>query len=586
FFWVDEVVFPTAVEWRASAPKDEMPAAGSYRAENVAVLNTRRTPIQKQPELLFCLVGLSRNYLLGDDEYPIFRYDDGQEMDLFNLISAPNPSKVKTGSRPRAAHELPLLTFTVNRVIEMVDLYAASGSSRTSLTVERSLLDFVNENPAPTATRGSRAEEPTQDELAHEEPPAATTGVAQGLVVEETVAMEKPQGSKRRKQLPRKRASKGAEVNAPSKVLRKDHGSGPTQSTTGGISLAAMGQKAGFTMDAPASQETPADTIDPNPLSFAKPASVPEQDSSQSSKGATAAKDLESETSSPPAAQVSGEEKIKASLEEFKKLEDEKVECRWAEMDARLDTLSIDFDEELYPHMLTAITGCRWVIGHGLRLAVMKCAESTELRQRFADVVSTGIAKGMSEGLKHGVDHGKTQLDLDVLEAYDPKANTKFTTTLQALKDLEYPLVDQLERLKDAPIDLIMASFYLDKVRDPKDPWAEKEEMLLEDVIAANVSHSWSWFCAPCQDAAVQTELLEDESSPRLVRSKSLPSMYNLDWPTCSVLRAPWESLCIPNVLGKQVEDVESVAAGVATLLCGKQFVRYLSYKCPDIVTV
>ncbi|GJV96667.1 hypothetical protein Tco_1548244 [Tanacetum coccineum] len=32
-------------------------------------------------------------------------------------------------------------------------------------------------------------------------------------------------------------------------------------------------------------------------------------------------------------------------------------------------------------------------------------------------------------------------------------------------------------------------------------------------------------------DAATQTETTEDEASPRLIRSKSLPPMYNLDWP-------------------------------------------------------
>ncbi|GKD81973.1 hypothetical protein Tco_1348812, partial [Tanacetum coccineum] len=62
-------------------------------------------------------------------------------------------------------------------------------------------------------------------------------------------------------------------------------------------------------------------------------------------------------------------------------------------MDARLDALSIDVDEELYPHMLTAIAGRRWDIGHALRLTVMKCAESLELRQAFVNVVSAGIAK-------------------------------------------------------------------------------------------------------------------------------------------------------------------------------------------------
>nr|GFD01460.1 hypothetical protein [Tanacetum cinerariifolium] len=55
--------------------------------------------------------------------------------------------------------------------------------------------------------------------------------------------------------------------------------------------------------------------------------------------------------------QVSGEEKLKASFEEFKRYEDDRVEQRCAELDGRLDALSIDFDEELYPHMLTAIAG-------------------------------------------------------------------------------------------------------------------------------------------------------------------------------------------------------------------------------------
>nr|GFB04326.1 hypothetical protein [Tanacetum cinerariifolium] len=90
----------------------------------------------------------------------------------------------------------------------------------------------------------------------------------------------------------------------------------------------------------------------------------------------------------------------------------------------------IDFDEELYPHMLTAIAGRRWVIGHGLRLAVMKCAESTKLRRVFTDVVSAGIAKGMSEGLKHGVYHGKAKVDLAAIEAYDPEADTKYVAAL------------------------------------------------------------------------------------------------------------------------------------------------------------
>ncbi|GJZ13134.1 hypothetical protein Tco_0548364 [Tanacetum coccineum] len=261
-FYVDEVVFPTVVDWRTSAPKDKMPTADSYLAANVIMLNTRRTLIQKQPEVLLCLVGLSQNYLLGDDE-------DGP----VQPNQRPNPSKVKTGIRPRAAHEVPLLTVIANRVIKMKDLSVASGSSGTPSTVKRSPLDFDNENPAPTVTGGSGAEEQAHDGLAHKEPPketAATTEVAQEPV-----------------------------VNASPKVLRRDHESGLTRSTTVGKSLASMGLEGGSILSAPASRETPADTIDPDPISYAKPPSAPERDIVQSSKGAAVAGDLDMEPTSP-----------------------------------------------------------------------------------------------------------------------------------------------------------------------------------------------------------------------------------------------------------------------------------------------
>nr|GEX67688.1 hypothetical protein [Tanacetum cinerariifolium] len=190
--------------------------------------------------------------------------------------------------------------------------------------------------------------------------------------------------------------------------------------------------------------------------------------------------------------QVSGEEKLKAAFKEFKRYEDSRVKQRCTKMDA----ISIDFDEELYPRMLTAIAGRRWA---------------------FADVMSAGIAKGMREGLRHGVEHGQAQLSLESIEAYDPEAEAKYVGALQALKDLKYPLVDQLEGLKDASMDVIMAALYLEsdtgddtpqhirdlrpsssqltilvypEVRDPMNPWAYKEEMLLADAIAANISRA------------------------------------------------------------------------------------------------
>nr|GEX07420.1 hypothetical protein [Tanacetum cinerariifolium] len=264
-------------------------------------------------------------------------------------------------------------------------------------------------------------------------------------------------------------------------------------------------------------------------------------------KGAAEAKNVErAKELESLRAQIMGEERIKAAFDEFKKYED---------------------DRELYPHMLTVIVGRRWIIGHGLRLAVMKCAESIELRQVFADVVSVEIAKGMSEGRKHGVEHEKVKVELVAIEAYDAEVETKYVTALHALKDLKYPLVDQLKKLKDAPIDVIMASLFLESDSGEDAPqWIRGlHEILLEDAIAANVSHTekkkkYRVVCRTHRvssahhaksdgvpksvptvasqglaillaDVATQSKIIEDEASPRLIRSKSLLPLYDLDWP-------------------------------------------------------
>ncbi|GJR08980.1 hypothetical protein Tco_0791632 [Tanacetum coccineum] len=175
FFWVDEKVFLTVVDWRIRAPKDGMPVEGTYSVEDVELLNTRQTPIQRQPEFLLCLIGLSRRYFLGDDVYPTFLYDDGREMDLFNLISAPNPAIVKTGTRPRTAHEVPLLTTTTSRVIDMEEVVATSTSSGTPSAMEKLTLDFSNEDSSLMITNKGETKNLVLAKTSQEDPHAENT---------------------------------------------------------------------------------------------------------------------------------------------------------------------------------------------------------------------------------------------------------------------------------------------------------------------------------------------------------------------------------------------------------------------------
>nr|GEX44535.1 hypothetical protein [Tanacetum cinerariifolium] len=274
FFWVDERVFPTVVDWRTSAPKDGVPAENTYSAEAVRTLDTHRTPIQKQPEMLLCLVGISRRYYLGDEVYPTFLHDD----DRGGLIRAPNPTKVKTGSRPRVAHEVPLLTLTANRVIEMEDPATATDSSGVPSTIERSLLDFANE--AEASDQGTTAPEvlPSEDVPTTKEAPEA--GQAEEVTATDPSAVTES----------RKRGRDEVDANAPPKVLRRDHADPrPTGSTRGGKSLAAIELGMASTRPVPVPESAPADVSDPNLLSFADP---------QYSQGTAVAGDSESENAS------------------------------------------------------------------------------------------------------------------------------------------------------------------------------------------------------------------------------------------------------------------------------------------------
>ncbi|GJX55049.1 hypothetical protein Tco_0284946 [Tanacetum coccineum] len=98
----------------------------------------------------------------------------------------------------------------------------------------------------------------------------------------------------------------------------------------------------------------------------------------------------------------------------------------------KLRKLSIEYDEELYPHMLSAIAERRWLISHGLRLAAMSTLESQEVKQSFGDVVKCALARGKAEAVEE----------------------------LHEKKLLTVPAA-QLSVTRDYPIDVIMAGLTL-----------------------------------------------------------------------------------------------------------------------------
>ncbi|GJT42113.1 hypothetical protein Tco_0941978 [Tanacetum coccineum] len=111
--------------------------------------------------------------------------------------------------------------------------------------------------------------------------------------------------------------------------------------------------------------------------------------------------------------------------------QDEQVKAlgdRVTELDAQLLEMAIHIDEEFYPRFLTAISGRRWFLSHGLKL----------------------------DGLKAGFDHGKAGRDLSVVEAYDPSAKDKYVDAVNALDAGVLADIPGVENLQPSPEQLML----------------------------------------------------------------------------------------------------------------------------------
>ncbi|GJX14081.1 hypothetical protein Tco_0205839 [Tanacetum coccineum] len=103
-----------------------------------------------------------------------------------------------------------------------------------------------------------------------------------------------------------------------------------------------------------------------------------------------------------------------------------------------------DMDDDLYPHMLTAIAGRRWVVRHDFCFVVHKCAL-----------------------------HGKAGRSLTQIEAYDPKTNGKYVAAVSEFENVSFLLLDELEGLKDSLLALIMYALALKDDHGNTDPTPE-----------------------------------------------------------------------------------------------------------------
>ncbi|GKD97554.1 hypothetical protein Tco_1381451 [Tanacetum coccineum] len=136
---------------------------------------------------------------------------------------------------------------------------------------------------------------------------------------------------------------------------------------------------------------------------------------------------------------------------------------RVADLEAHVMDVSGRLEGEFYPAYLTTLAGRRWLLTHGIQLALLKCLKSPKYQGTLGHALGQDVDFGMQEGLEAGYEHGTAGRNLSAVDAYNPEvAKASYINAVKALEDVDFPLVNFLKSKKDVRMDEVLDCFLLD----------------------------------------------------------------------------------------------------------------------------
>ncbi|GKB21816.1 hypothetical protein Tco_0855739, partial [Tanacetum coccineum] len=152
-------------------------------------------------------------------------------------------------------------------------------------------------------------------------------------------------------------------------------------------------------------------------------------------------------------------ENCMGQLERFQDERMKVVNDKFDKLYADFIEMALHLEEKFYPHLLTTIAGRRWLLTHGMKLAIAKCLNSPE----YLSALGEAIEKGMQDGLAAGITHGQEGRVLTDVVAYNPSAEVDYVFALQQLPNVNF-LLAELKSNKDASVETLMNILYLEEV--------------------------------------------------------------------------------------------------------------------------
>ncbi|GJS89078.1 hypothetical protein Tco_0771714 [Tanacetum coccineum] len=152
-----------------------------------------------------------------------------------------------------------------------------------------------------------------------------------------------------------------------------------------------------------------------------------------------------------------GFQDFKKKIEVQKEEQAQELYNRVAELEAYVMDVSGRLEGEFYPTYLTTLAGRRWLLAHGVQLALLKCLKSSEYQGILGHALGRAVDFGMQAGLEAGHEHESTGRSLYVVDAYNPEAaKANYIDAVKALEDVDFPLVNLLKSRRLGWVRLVL----------------------------------------------------------------------------------------------------------------------------------
>nr|GEU68225.1 hypothetical protein [Tanacetum cinerariifolium] len=153
--------------------------------------------------------------------------------------------------------------------------------------------------------------------------------------------------------------------------------------------------------------------------------------------------------------QVDGEDEVRSEFARMLDGQQRNFDERVAALDARLDKMVNETDEEFAPMLRDATETKKFLMVKGFCYFLNKFKKSELLNIRLGTCISAAISDGIRQGLDVGFVRKKKGTDINYISAYNPYAMEVYVDGLDALNDVSFPLLEQIKACAEQPFSYL-----------------------------------------------------------------------------------------------------------------------------------